>query len=55
VNGIDPAQAKLLEKRNKELAAANTFEAIARKWHANKFASKKLLMGTTGQSIDAYI
>lgn len=35
-SGIDPAQARRIEKRNKEVAATNTFEVIARKWHANK-------------------
>lgn len=35
--GIDPAQAKRIEKAGKALASANTFEAVAREWHANKF------------------
>jgi len=34
--GIDPAQAKRIEKTNKAIANANTFEAVAREWHANK-------------------
>jgi integrase len=34
--GVDPAQAKRIEKLNKAIAAANTFEAVAREWHANK-------------------
>jgi integrase len=34
--GIDPAQAKRIEKKNKATANANTFEAVAREWHANK-------------------
>jgi integrase len=34
--GIDPAQAKRIEKTNRATNAANTFEAIAREWHANK-------------------
>ena len=34
--GIDPAQAKRIEKQNKAIANANTFEAVAREWHANK-------------------
>jgi len=34
--GIDPSQAKRIEKQNKAIANANTFEAIAREWHANK-------------------
>ncbi len=37
--GIDPAQAKRIEKQNKAIANANTFEAIAREWHANKLES----------------
>ncbi|MFZ2999694.1 MAG: integrase arm-type DNA-binding domain-containing protein [Undibacterium umbellatum] len=35
-NGIDPAQAKRIEKITKATNNANTFEAIARAWHANK-------------------
>ncbi len=38
-NDIDPAQVKRIEKKNKLVAAANTFEAIAREWHANKSTS----------------
>jgi len=34
--GIDPAQAKRIEKQQTATAAANTFEAVAREWHANK-------------------
>jgi hypothetical protein len=34
--GVDPAQAKRIEKTQKASAAANTFEAVAREWHANK-------------------
>jgi integrase len=34
--GIDPAQAKRLHKAAKDNASANTFEAVAREWHANK-------------------
>ena len=34
--GIDPAQAKRIEKLNKATANANTFEAVAREWHTNK-------------------
>jgi integrase len=37
--GVDPAQAKRLEKINKATAAANTFEAVAREWHANRLAT----------------
>ncbi|MES2260999.1 MAG: integrase arm-type DNA-binding domain-containing protein [Pseudomonadota bacterium] len=36
VAGIDPAQAKRIDKKNKEFVKANTFEVIAREWHANK-------------------
>lgn len=39
LNGTDPSEARKLEKRLKLLVAANTFEAIAREWHENKFAS----------------
>ncbi|GAA4012529.1 integrase arm-type DNA-binding domain-containing protein [Actimicrobium antarcticum] len=35
-NGIYQAQAKRLEKRQKAISAANTFEAVAREWDANK-------------------
>lgn len=34
--GTDPAQARRVSKINKATAAANTFEAVARDWHANK-------------------
>lgn len=34
--GTDPAQAKRLDKLNKATADANTFEAVAREWHATK-------------------
>ena len=34
--GIDPAQAKRIDKINKAAADANTFEAVAREWHTNK-------------------
>jgi integrase len=34
--GIDPAQAERIKKQNKATANANTFEAVAREWHANK-------------------
>jgi integrase len=34
--GTDPAQAKRIEKISKATANANTFEAVARAWHANK-------------------
>ena len=33
------AQAKRIEKQQKAVAAANTFEAVAREWHANKLES----------------
>ncbi|MEN3367263.1 MAG: hypothetical protein V7606_4537, partial [Burkholderiales bacterium] len=35
----DPAQTKRIEKRQKAIEAANTFEAIAREWHRNKLES----------------
>jgi len=38
-NGIDPAQAKRIEKQEKAASNANTFEAVAREWHANKLES----------------
>jgi integrase len=38
-HGTDPSQAKRLDKAEKARAAANTFEAIAREWHANKVES----------------
>ena len=38
-NGIDPAQAKRIEKQEKAASNANTFEAIAREWHQNKLES----------------
>lgn len=34
--GIDPVQSKRIEKLRKKACAANTFELIAREWHANK-------------------
>jgi len=34
--GTDPAQAKRVEKLTRATGSANTFEAIAREWHANK-------------------
>ena len=37
--GTDPAQAKRIEKISKATASANTFEAVAREWHANKLDS----------------
>lgn len=38
-SGVDPAQAKRIEKQQKATAAANTFEAVAREWHTNKLES----------------
>lgn len=35
-SGIDPAQNKRIEKLQRRTAAANTFEVVAREWHANK-------------------
>jgi hypothetical protein len=37
--GIDPAQSKRIEKLQKKTAAVNTFEVLAREWHANKAAT----------------
>lgn len=37
--GIDPSQAKRIEKASKATTNANTFEAVARAWHANKLES----------------
>jgi hypothetical protein len=37
--GVDPAQAKRIDKQNRAKANANTFEAVAREWHANKVDS----------------
>ena len=37
--GIDPAQAKRIEKQNRATEAANTFEAVAREWHCNMLAA----------------
>jgi integrase len=37
--GVDPAQDKRLQKAAQAQAAANTFEAVAREWHANKLES----------------
>lgn len=34
--GIDPAQAKRIDKINNATANANTFETVAREWHTNK-------------------
>lgn len=39
--GDDPAQAKRAERIKKEVANANTFEVLAREWHANKSESWK--------------
>ena len=38
-SGVDPAQAKRIEKAAKSKAASDTFEAIAREWHTNKLES----------------
>ena len=37
--GVDPAQARRIQKQYKATLAANTFEAVAREWHANKLDS----------------
>lgn len=34
--GLDPVQKKRIEKQQKKKSAINTFELIAREWHANK-------------------
>jgi hypothetical protein len=39
--GTDPAQARRAAKQQRNIAAANTFEVIAREWHANKEDSWK--------------
>ena len=38
-SGIDPAQARRIEKISRASAAANTFKAVAREWHANELES----------------
>lgn len=35
-NGIDPSQAKRIEKQLRATTSANTFEAVALEWHTNK-------------------
>lgn len=37
--GLDPAQVKRIEKQRKAFSDTNTFEAVAREWHANKLDS----------------
>lgn len=39
LTGVDPSQAKRIEKISRSIASANTFEAVAREWHANKLDS----------------
>ncbi len=39
--GIDPAQSRRAAKQQRTISAANTFEVIAREWHANKEDSWK--------------
>lgn len=39
--GIDPVQSKRVDKLQKRVAATNTFEVLARQWHANKSATWK--------------
>ncbi|VWC27208.1 putative integrase [Burkholderia lata] len=39
VAGIDPGAAKKAEKRTQRLSAENSFEAVAREWHAKYAAS----------------
>lgn len=38
---IDPGQARRMEKRQKAAAASNTFEVVARQWHAYKLETWK--------------
>ena len=38
-SGIDPSQAKRIDKLNLTTVNANTFEVVAREWHANKVDS----------------
>lgn len=35
-SGIDPAQSKRIERQQKQKSASNTFELLAREFHANK-------------------
>ena len=35
VSGQDPSEAKQQEKRERQAAALNTFESIARRWHTD--------------------
>lgn len=44
-NDIDPAQAKRTAKQLKLINSQNTFEAIAREWHANKISTWTLRYG----------
>jgi integrase len=39
--GLDPSEARKAEKRASKIAAANTFEVIAREWHSNSAAGWK--------------
>lgn len=39
-DGIDPGQAKKLEKKAAKLATASTFEAVARAWHSTNVAGR---------------
>jgi integrase len=38
---IDPGQARRMEKRQQAAAASNTFEVVAREWHAHKLETWK--------------
>jgi hypothetical protein len=49
--GIDPALNKKAEKRARKIAATNTFESIAREWHANRSAA--WTAGTAGYVLKA--
>lgn len=39
--GIDPVQSKRVDRLQKKVAATNTFEVLARQWHANKSVTWK--------------
>ena len=41
VSGQDPSEAKQQEKRERQAAALNTFESIARRWHTDNLHRRK--------------
>ncbi|WP_295990465.1 integrase arm-type DNA-binding domain-containing protein [Rugamonas sp.] len=47
--GVDPAQSRRIEKLQKKTDAVNTFEVLAREWHANKAETWK--PGTAKEAI----